>query len=529
MSVSPKTGSSIISVHDYTWARRTRHAFRLLVATVFLLTFALWFSEGYLRYDKSETQYRMALTLHPAQARPILRAVVAREAETGALPASKYIEALAFVEEADRILPAYDQAYAVNSRNAFLIINYGCALYEDGQYEEARERFREAGVNPPRNALPRYLEAAARAASMKPEDDLSDLIALLTRANASGDPVLFPEPLWHESLPTGGRRYFETRLAISERITAPLLECADIIFKRALVGIEQEEQQNWDNWLANTQTMGERLMGARKHDSPPTAPQLIAAIEMQLEALRLRRRASELDGGVAAPELNDALLRLEDALGAVRDFEELQARLLIKQAERLFMPVYLIAEATLLFLLAYALGWLLHYVGAGGKSARAIPHIWPGRFAPVAGLGLMLGILTALMIAHNITNAAPWEACLAHLWRWVIALLTLFGLVYPPLLLKASNLSRVCHEAVDNPDACDANTTRIPLRRCIGIYGCLLRRYMGVLCGGFVITLCVWLALYRVAFSVYPFQMELITTGVGAETEHLLSQIQTIL
>ncbi len=529
MSALPTTGSSIISVHDYTWARRTRHAFRLLVATVFLLTFALWFAEGYLRYDKSETQYRMALTLHPAQARPILRAVVAREAETGDLPSSKYIEALAFVEEADRILPAYEQAYAVNPRNAFLIINYGCALYEDGQYEEARERFREAGVNLPRNALPRYLEAAALAASMKPENDLSDLIALLTRANASGDPVLLPAPLWHESLPTGGRQYFEMRLAISARITAPLLECADIILKRARIGVEQEEQQDWDNWLANAQTMGERLMGAREHDSPPTVPQLFAAIEMQMEALRLRRRASELDGGVAAPELNDALLRLEDALGAVREFEERQTRLLMRQEERLFTPIHLTAEAMLLFLLVYALGWVLHYVGAGGKRARAIPHIWLGRLAPVAGLSVLLGILIALMVAQNITIAAPWESYMTPLWRWVIALSALFGLVYPLLLLRASRLPQACRETGNEPEPCDANGIRIPLRRCIGVYGCLLRRYMGMLCGGFVITMCIWLTLYRITFAFYPFQMELVTTGVAAEIENLLAQIRTVL
>ena len=76
---------------DYVRARRTRRSFRLLVAVSVLLMATLWFSEGYLRYDRSETQYRMALTLHPAQARPILRTVVRRETASWKWPLFQWI------------------------------------------------------------------------------------------------------------------------------------------------------------------------------------------------------------------------------------------------------------------------------------------------------------------------------------------------------------------------------------------------------------------------------------------------------
>lgn len=71
----------------------------------------------------------------------------------------------------------------------------------------AREKFREAGVHPPRNALPNYLEAAALAAGLKPGADLSESMALVARANNSAAPLLFPVPQWHATLPRAGEYY----------------------------------------------------------------------------------------------------------------------------------------------------------------------------------------------------------------------------------------------------------------------------------------------------------------------------------
>lgn len=509
-----------INVHDYTWARRTRHAFRLLVATALLLTGALWFSEGYLRYDRSETQYRMTRTLHPAQARPILRTVVRREREQSDTPPSRYLEALALVEEPDHVLPTYEQAYAVNPRNAFLSINYGCALYQAGQYEESRERFREAGANPPRNALPRYLEAAALAAGMTATDDLSDLVALLTRANASGDPVLFPEPLWHESLPTGGRRHTELRRAIAQRITTPLLACANMIFARATERIAEGGHLEWDNWLANVQTMGARLMGAQEYDSQPTMLQIIAALEIQLEAARLRSVIAELSSGEASANEN-TISRIESALIEAVEFERQFDRLVALQEERLFKPIRLLAESFLLFFAVYSIGWLLHWAGSGGKSARAMLHTRHGKLVVALGLGLMLGTLISLWVAHGAPALMAWEEHAPSIWRVITALLLVFGLLYPKIMVRAATMAQN-----DRPDAERNDAPRTPLSRYVGVYGCLLQRYMGVVCGGLIIVTCLWIILCYIVFSAHPFQMELIRTGLIDEIEAVIAGIQ---
>ncbi len=516
--------------YDYTWARRIRHAFRLLVVLVLVFTFALWFSEGYLRYDRSETQYRMALTLHPAQARPILRTVVRREMEDNEQPPARYVEALAQVEEPENILETYDIAYRINPRNASLIINYGCALYEDGQYEEARERFREAGVNPPANVLPRYLEAAALAAGLGPETDLTELIALITRANASDAPVLFPEPLWHESMPQQGQRYLERRREIARQIIRPLVECEKMIVARAREDIQRGDTRDWDNWLENLAMMGARLMGDNDADSQPSAPQLIAALEIQRDAAQVRADISQMDGGVVASPLHNALLRIEEALKALETFEEGYNQLLTLQYFRLFLPITLLVETAFAFLFVYSLGWLLQHLGVSGKSARAVPHVWIGKAAPALGMIALLIMLTALMIAHNTTQRAEWESHIPLIWRAVVAALLTLGMLYPLLLAIMSNMFERLRVNNTEADASLRKGRRLySLRHYTGVYGCLLRRYMGILNGGLIIVVCLWLLIYRIAYDIYPFQMELISSDIAMETELLIEEIRQYL
>lgn len=527
MSSKPVRKQGAYGSYDFTWARRVRHAFRLIVLLIFVFTFALWFSEGYLRYDRSETQYRMSLTLHPAQARPILRTVVRRETEQNEVPPSRYLEALAQVEEADKVLDNYELAYKANPRNADLIINYGCILYMDGQPEEARERFREAGVNPPRNVLPRYLEAAALTATMAEEDDLSDVIALLTRANASEDPVLFPDPLWHESLPTKGARYQKQRRLIALQVALPLRECTANICKRARESIDRGAPRDWDNWLNAIAIMGMRLRGDAAADSPETLPQLVAALQIQQEATLLRADISKLYGGVVAAEINDTLLKLEEALKGLKKFDATYEQRLNGEYYRFRLPMILLLESLFAFLVFYSIGWFFHYLGSGGKSARAVPHVWIGKAVPTVGLGLMLALLLALMVAHNRTPQAEWEYQVPFVWRCLLGAMLAFGAIYPPLLAKMSQMNKRGAELTDVPEK--SEKIRFPLRHYVGIYGCLLRRYMGVLIGGLIIMVCLWLIIYRVAFNMYPFQTDLIASGVGMETEVLLKEIRQYL
>lgn len=519
-----RTGAPGLSC-DYVRARRSRRSFRLFIAVSVLLTAILWFSEGYLRYDRSETQYRMALTLHPAQARPILRTVVRRETEERKVPPSLYLEALALVEEPGKILDTYAKAYQVNPRNAFLVINYGCYLYADGQFEEARERFREAGVNPPGNALPRYLEAAALTATLEADANLSDLVALLTRANISADPVIFPEPLWHASLPKRGERYGRLQQEIAERMSLPLLQCCNFITSRAQQSIEQGELSDWDGWLEKVQVMGARLMGYRPGDSRPTVAQMKTALQIQHQALVLRGEWSRLSGGVMDPEINNALLLVNEALVAIDKFETGREQAAAEHRVRAMLPIVLIVKTGVLFLALYAASLLLHMIGSGGKQLRAIPHLRLGKILPLAGFSLLLLLLCFLAAAQHLDKTTAFDGLAAPAWYCIVGVMLLVGLVYPWMQARAG-LSQGMLSTDTGESSGNATARPLSVRRYLGVYGCLLRRYMGVQAGSLLVIVCIWCVAYRIAADTYPFQMELLTTGLETETTNLIRDIQ---
>lgn len=513
---------------DFVWARRSRRSFRLLVAATVFFTIALWFSEGYLRYDRSETQYRMALTLHPAQARPILRTVVRRETQNKETPSSLYMEALAQVEEPEQMLEAYTKAYQVNPRKTSLLLNYGCRLYFRGKYEEARERFREAGANPPHNALPRYLEAAALAATLEPDDEMNDLMALLTRANISGDPMLFPEPLWHFSLPRRGNRYDTIRRSIAGCMTEPLRKCADIVCRRAGEHIAREVLGDWDNRLEKVQVMGARMMGAKKGDSTPTMVQMKAALEIQQQALALRGEWSKIAGGVVDPEINSAMLRINEARAAIETFEDARQSAVKSHHARLWVPVQLLLITSTLFFTLYAVAFFLHKAGSAGKRLRALPHIPVAVILPLAGFSIILLLLLYLAVANHYGFTSFLDVLLPVLWTGTVGIMLLVGILYPLFQIK-SGLEKGSLPVRNGSIQCTETAEiykQVTLRRRIGIYGCLLRRYMGVLSGGLLIMICVWGIAYRIIFAAYPFQLQLLSTGLENEAQNLIAAIQ---
>lgn len=514
---------------DYIWARRSRRSFRFIVAAIVLLTTTLWFTEGYLKYDRYEIQYRLCLTLHPAQARPILRTVVRHEQENGIPPSALYLEALAQVEEPDKVVDTYKQAYQADPRNQSLLINYGCLLYAIGQFEEARERFREAGANPPSNALPRYLEAAALAQLLKDEEDSNDLMFLLTRVNLSEDPLVIPKPLWHNDLPQGGTRYLQLQWAIVERISMPLLQCADFICSRVNKCLEKGVLNNCVSALDEVEIMGQRLIGFRPEDSPPILNQLETALKIQLKVAQQKTQWPNIFRGDNNTEIAEQVVLLEKALKDVETSKNHYAIIAERHRERAIWPMNYLLNTTFVFLVFYGVGWALHHFGSGGKRIRSLPHIRIGRITPLVGFtGMSLLLLLYAVQRHHPLEEFPLDSLVCYGCYTITIALLCFGFIYPLLLLESSkyHLTGLSTKVPTSIVTQIQLAENIPFRRRMGIYGCLFRRYMGVLVGGMVIFVCVYLVLHRIFLSAYPFQYDLLNMGFDQEMEQLVAHLK---
>lgn len=503
---------------DHAGARRVRRSFRLLVLASLLFTAALWFTENYLRYDSAETQYRMALTLHDDSARAVLRNVVRRDGEANEVPNARYLEALAFIEEPDVILERYQQAYRLNPSNPGLLINYGCRLFQMEQYAEARERFREAGViQPPRNALTRYLEAAAIATD---RDELPDALALVARANLSGDPLYFPEPLWHASLPTDSNWHAIRQRRIVDLSLAPLY-----VFKRNLVAAARQDidaghVRQWDSWLESLQGMGARLAAMEPGSAwTPTSPQFIAGIQFQAEAIALRNRIHELANGSPAPALSARLAQLDSARRIVQDFDAGRSARLEEHRERLAHPLGLVARGLAVAFGAYALAYLLSRLLRSGRGTWVLPHTGLCQVVLLTGLAGLLVLLLVASGSQSVAGPDTGMALVGRLWGLVLGAVIAFGVFYPAISLPpvALVVSRAAPEEKRDTVLPQARRSRR------SVYVSLMRRYYGILAGGLLVTTCVWVLIHRVFTGIYPWAVDLALTGLG---EYELSALQ---
>lgn len=504
---------------DYAGARRSRRAFRFLVLTGLFVTLALWFAENYLRYGRGETQYRMALTLPDDSARAILRNVVKREAEEQESPNPKHVAALAFIEEEDLVLERYQQAYELAPRDQALLVNYGCHLFLKGQYQEARERFREAGVLPPKNALPHYLEAAALAAGMEDPRELSEPIAIIARANNSGDPVHFPQPLWHPSLPRNGITYATTQRRIADLCCAPLYRLRNIILAQARKDIDMSHLRDWDSWLEKLEILGARLLG-----NPETEPQhlgtsqAIAGLQIQSDALDvrvglLRQRGESTDDTLSR------LVTLQWGLKQLQAFEEHRSNEVAQMARAMKTPIVLAAISTVLFLALYLGAAVLNRLTDSTRVAWALPHPKLGKaLLAVASVAFFLLLWAITVAAKHHSDLTAFRAA----WYVVTAAAAFFGFIHPALALPS--VRRACEKAqVETSLDALRKEARSSRRKA---YTALLRRYYGVLLGLFLCVLCAWVLTHRVACAQYPGQLTLQVPGLRKAEVRAVRDVQ---
>lgn len=493
---------------DYAGQRRARRSFRYAVIAVVAFVAAMRVYEGYAKLDLRESQYAMSLTLPDASARPILRNIVKRETEASGQPTPMYTEALAGVEEDELMLAAYESAARLAPNNPALLMKYGCVLFQKQQFDVAREKFREAGVHPPRNALPNYLEAAALASGLKPGADLSEAMALVARANNSAAPLLFPVPQWHATLPRAGEYYANRRRDLARKLCAPLSQFKELVMARAAHDLAAGTVGDWAQWLVKLQDMGHRIATARGENDEIESTQVMAGINIEMGALQLRQELATKTGN--GEDFTERLTKLSEAMKQLGDFEnQRQAGIEASRVEvkRPFRFALQAMGATLaLYLLVWVMGFLL---GADQRSV-ALSH------SRLGVAGILLGICTVGVALHvlSLLRFGPDVAAQAQAGALgLLGVVLVFGAVYP--LLSLPGVAAVlAGRGLIGLGQSEPEVKRAAQRARRNACTALARRYFGALLGGMVVALALWFISFRLSEGIYPHQTDLLVSGM---------------
>jgi tetratricopeptide (TPR) repeat protein len=505
---------------DRVSVRRGRRARRLSVVAVILFTASLWFAEGYLRYDLNETQFIKALTMYNESGRAVLRTVVRQEGQSGQKINAAHLEALASIEEDGFVLTRYQEAYALNPSSWSLVLNFGTRLFAENRYAEARERFREAGVQDAENALPRYLEAAALAISEEQQTDLSEALAIIARTNISESAVRFPEPVWHASMPRRGDWYQHKQTDIVDRCCAPLYRFKNLVEAR----VRAEGPGNafeWMNWLETVAEMGRRLVERDEAGGPVHIGQVTAGIQIELDMLSLQRWLATETHRDPDPGLDAREQRLRDALKRLGDFQEERAKRVEEIRSLLVQPLVRFGEACLLFVSLVIGASLVARVLSVRAFGRELPP--PGwTFAvPVSAFFLFAATLCfySLLAAGGGDTASAVLTTLA--WYVLSTTGVLAGLFLPLRYLPRADEIRYAMVK-------DASTPSGWKLR-FGTYLNLVQRCWEDQRAALIFAGCAWLILSRIVLGLYPTQLDLLVPGFEEEVKSTVSAIATTL
>lgn len=508
--------------------RRARRAFRFAVAACVFITWMLWFAENFLRYEQTERLYLRGLTLEPEAARPFLRQAVKLDEAAPDVSTPKYLQALAEREEDDLVLETYESAFKLDPNNAQLAMRYGCRLMAEGRPAEARDRFRDAARNDPDNVLPVYLEASVLPWVEDEDPDLRKSLALIAKANSSGKRVSMPRPLWSSSLPQGGTWYARLRRQIVREVCYPLLHYADFVTREAEKSIARNNIQYWDSWLEKLQGMGHRLVvdavpePATQASQTGAALQALTGLEIQLKAIDQREAVHAAEGLTPDETLSERKSGLKAAQGRLEAFERQRPEFLARMKRRHGVLTRLISEAMLVLALVYGLAYLLTKLFRVKEERWTVPHGQVGRrtlYVGVLCIFLFLSIAVTLQRMESVSLA--WIPIAETSWSVLLAALVLYGFFYPLSTLPSP---KQVAQSRGNPEGFE--TIRTAARKDYrAAYLVLLRRYYGIAIGVMGLAACSWVLFHRVLFSLYPWQIGLMETGLGKKEAQLVAEI----
>jgi hypothetical protein len=472
-------------------------------------TFSLYFVERYMRYELNEVHYRMALTLEDDSQRASLRNVVRRDSEQREVPTAKYVEALAYIEEDDVVLERYAEAAKLAPDKGSLLIVYGCKLFQHRKFQEARQIFREATLKTSRNALPKYLQAAAIAASSETEDDFRTALALVGRANESGEVALFPQPLWHETLPKRGNWYEMLKRRLADEACAPLYYLRNVVIKRAEAALEDGDFQAWDGWLLQLEEMGERLVGdhVSEGESSGTSP-AICGLQIQKDALAIRLTLRERRGVTGEPvaELTNRRGKIDGAIARIQQFEAERETLVAAAEAHVARPLLLAVNGLVILGAAVSASWILSRIFRTDKNARTLRQSRTGFYV----LFTWILLVALVLLLSGSLESSGLQRTLGLSWYALLGGIVLYALSAPFAALPRPE--RLCQAFLEEPDY--GERLQEARRRRRRAYCSLSGRYLNIVLGSYVIVLSTYFLGFRVITGLYPIDLKLLTTGM---------------
>jgi hypothetical protein len=302
-----------------------------------------------------------------------------------------------------------------------------------------------------------------------------------------------------------------------DRCAKPIYRFVDLVTSKAEQAINDQKFGNWRDDLQTIRRMGEHIARGALDYSGDGSPALtggaaqahlglyaVAKAERQLE------RIERFDAGEQAPETISRAERIEEGLQRLSKFESYRSGIIGGEQAKYGFPLANLAAATGVLIAFQFVSYFLCKLAGVNSTAHNVPHSRLARALFIAWTCTLLLLLLAItVLQRNSQGQLPFDAVLRVVWWIATQACVILGVLGP-----AFTLGRPVVLGIDGvPD----EMRRGARRKYRAAYLSLVRRYMGIQLGLTLLVACVWSVGFRVLFSVYPWQVKLLATGLEAE------------
>ncbi len=501
---------------------RRKKSFRYLIFSIVILTFYLWFSDRYLRFDLDETKYRVALTLEKESARPIMRNLATKIFSNPTLLDDtryyQYLEYLASIEEDDEVIKLYQNIYDIGDINSSFLSNYAIKLYFLAEYNKARELLQEAQNLPPSNSLLGYLESAMIIIpSVTNENIFAEGISIIAKENRSGTPVTFPEPFWHDTLPKYTYSYYVQKSNIMNHYLAPLYKLSSEILNRIERDLNENNFQNAQVWLEELFFMGKKIgMSINSPDLYLNLPICIFSLKLQKDALTLSDKFSRTLHSNLLEKERKKLSQISNLLEACEKLENMRSFELEKNRANRTKIIGFIFLGILILLIIYLVVKLASYLLSKLQSDLLVFY-FPDSIYFLCLIWVILLSIPSFYCLY--LNKILFEKISLNLFIWSFLIISpfligLFILRYKKISINDSTNLKNNLEILK----------LAPPKRCytfrLVIY--FTEKLSGILLGYYIVLVCILFLSFRIISSSYPFQLNLTRDPMRIEELNLI-------
>ncbi|GEM_PF-1643204 len=510
---------------DYIFLIRRKKSFRYLIFSVVILTFCLWFSDRYLRFDLDETKYRIALTLENESARPIMRNISKKVfSNPNLLDDSRYLqylEFLALIEEDDAVIKTYQDIYNISNTNTSFPINYITKLYFLREYNHARELIKEVQNLSPNNSLLGYLESAMVInPDTKDAKIFTEGISIIAKENRSGNHIIFPETLWHPTLPKYTYAYYLQKYNILNHCLAPLYELNSNILKRAELSFNESSFQNIQIGLEELFLMATKIgMAINIDDFYSNLPICITSLKLQKDILILYNRSSKTLNSPILEKGIRKLNKISNLLEKSEHLEEKRKKEFEEGRELRIKIIMLLLFGFIELFIIYLLGKLLYYYSYKSQSNPVLSNLSSSIYLFCIVWTLVIFIFLFYSVFLSKTSFNNFYRVIS-LWCLLI-IFPFFAGIYSILHKNFLTNIHLNEEYVDEKLSKIENTKN---HKFINSVSYFIEKFSGLLLGYYTIIICVLFLSFRIIYLSYPFQLNLIWDQTRFEEFNLIKE-----